>query len=168
MKRLLALTMSLTALAFGFVACDDGDTGPSSTADAGTTTNDVLSEPDTPASSDTPASPETAVDAASPAPTHSGAVGAILSAKCTGCHTGGGSGGHDIGSTASDAAKSASSPSCAGLTVAECAIKRIKDGTMPIGGGCSGDPATDSGNSACLTADEQATVQAWVDAGAPE
>ena len=162
MMRIVALTTCLTLLSLGVVACDDGDTGPTSTADAGNSSSDVAAQPDT------PASPETAEDTASTAPTHSGAVGTILSAKCSGCHTGGSSGGHNIGSTASDAAKTANSPACSGLTVAECAIKRIKDGSMPLGGGCSGDPATDSGNSACLSAEEQETVQSWVDAGAPE
>ena len=95
-------------------------------------------------------------------------VEAIFGAKCTGCHTGGGSGGHNIGNTAADSSKSANHPSCSGLNVGECTIVRIKSGQMPQGGGCSGDPATDAGKPSCLTAEEQDTVQAWVDAGAPE
>ena len=44
----------------------------------------------------------------------------------------------------------------------------IQAGEMPQGAGCSGDPAQDAGNSACLTADQQATVQTWIDEGMPE
>jgi hypothetical protein len=39
---------------------------------------------------------------------------------------------------------------------------------MPLGAGCTGDPAQDAGNPACLTQAEQDAVQAWIDAGMPE
>jgi hypothetical protein len=36
---------------------------------------------------------------------------------------------------------------------------------MPLGKGCTGNPATDAGNTACLTAAEQTTLQAWITDG---
>jgi hypothetical protein len=36
---------------------------------------------------------------------------------------------------------------------------------MPQGAGCTGKPAMDMGNPACLTAAEQATLQAWITGG---
>ena len=47
-------------------------------------------------------------------------------------------------------------------------INRILEGSMPRDAGCSGDPEADAANPACLTADQIALVQEWVDAGAPE
>ena len=105
-----------------------------------------------------------------PTPTYIADVQPILSAKCSGCHTGLSSGGHNIGTTYADALGSAgvTYPACSELTVGACAILRIKNGTMPLGGGCSGDPATDEGKPACLDQAQQDTIQAWVDAGMPE
>lgn len=54
---------------------------------------------------------------------------------------------------------------CAGKTKGACSAVRIQNGTMPTGMVCSGNPGTDAGNSACLTAAEQATLQAWIDGG---
>ncbi len=75
----------------------------------------------------------------------------IFKASCSGCHGGGtptsGSGGHAIGSAdigvAYDAAMLAADryPACDGLTIGECALLRIEDGTMPPGGGSSTDDA---------------------------
>jgi hypothetical protein len=42
---------------------------------------------------------------------------------------------------------------------------RVKDGSMPVGGGCTGNPALDAGKAQCLTAAEQAVLQAWIDGG---
>jgi hypothetical protein len=98
-----------------------------------------------------------------PAPTTYAQVQPIFQAKCAGCHAGGGSGGHNIATTYSDALL----PSyyCAGKTKGACTIVRIKEGSMPAGRGCSGNPAVDSANSGCLSASQQALVQAWVDGG---
>jgi hypothetical protein len=57
---------------------------------------------------------------------------------------------------------------CAGKKVGECALQRIKAGTMPPGGKCTGDPVKDAGKSGCLTQQEQGTIQAWIDSGMPE
>jgi len=92
----------------------------------------------------------------------------ILSAKCTPCHTGGSSGGQNIGSVYADAIKavSASAPAaCKDKKVGECATIRIKDGSMPQGAGCTGDPTKDATNPACLTADEQAVLDSWASNG---
>ena len=89
----------------------------------------------------------------------------IFAAKCAGCHTGGGSGSHNIGSNYADASKNANNSDCTGLTVGECTIVRIQSGEMPFGAGCSGDPALDAGKSNCLTQAEQDTIQAWIDGG---
>jgi hypothetical protein len=86
----------------------------------------------------------------------------ILQAKCAPCHTSGSSG--QLGfATYSDTQQ----PSyyCDGKTKGACALTRIQDGTMPQGGGCTGDPAQDAAKSNCLTAQEQATLQAWIDGG---
>jgi hypothetical protein len=42
---------------------------------------------------------------------------------------------------------------------------RIQAGSMPQGGGCTGDPAQDAAKPGCLTADEQAKIKAWIDGG---
>lgn len=36
---------------------------------------------------------------------------------------------------------------------------------MPQGAGCTGNPTADVGKAACLTAAEQATIQAWIAGG---
>ena len=107
------------------------------------------------------------VDAPGP-PTWTDDVQPIFQAKCSGgaCHNGANVGGHNL---ATDYA-AAASPSyyCPGKTKAECTIVRIKDGSMPLGKGCSGDPVADAGKPACLTAAEQALIDAWVTGGTPE
>ncbi len=101
-------------------------------------------------------------------PTYDADVQPILGAKCIGCHTGGNSGSHNIGNTYADASKSTINAQCSGLTVGECTIVRIQSGQMPAGAGCTGDPAQDTANAACLTQAEQDTLQAWIDGGLPE
>ncbi|MEW5740102.1 MAG: MopE-related protein [Myxococcota bacterium] len=95
--------------------------------------------------------------------TYAGHAQPIFQAKCGPCHTTFGSGGHNIGTTYS----STQLPSyyCAGLTKGACALVRIQNGTMPAGAGCSGNPAQDSGNPACLNAAQQATLQSWITGG---
>ncbi len=88
--------------------------------------------------------------------------------KCAPCHTSFGSGGHNIGTSYADAFLAADDSDCDGLNVGECTIVRIQSGEMPAGAGCTGDPAADAGNPACLTQLEQDTIQAWIDRGLPE
>ncbi len=106
--------------------------------------------------------------ATGPMATYTDDVQPIFAEKCTPCHTGLGVGGHNIGVNYADAFITADTSDCDGLVVGECTIVLIQAGEMPQGAGCSGDPAQDAGNSACLTADQQATVQTWIDEGMPE
>jgi len=98
-----------------------------------------------------------ACDVAPPAPTYTDDVQPIYETHCGGCHTSGSSGGTSFGSSYDDAIQPAFPPPsiCEGLTVAECTILRIQNGSMPPGGGS-------------VSAEEIATLQAWVDAGSPE
>jgi hypothetical protein len=86
------------------------------------------------------------------APTYTADVQPIFAAKCGFCHNGGGSGGHNIGTSYADT--QLSSYSCPGLTKGECALVRIKNGSMP------GSPP--------VTPAEEAILQAWIDAGMPQ
>ena len=98
--------------------------------------------------------------------TYSAEVGPILAARCGGCHTGGGSGGHDIGSSFNDT--QLPSYYCAGETKGYCALVRIQDGSMPLGASCTGNPSLDAGRPECLTRAEIQALQAWVAHGQPE
>src|SRR5580765_2989114 len=103
----------------------------------------------------------------------------IFMAKCSPCHTGQGLGGHNIGTTYSDALTPVTSvdapmdcwggmdPATGMLTmpkkVGECASIAINMGWMPYGAGCSASPPLDP--NACLTADQKAVIAAWVAGG---
>ena len=54
---------------------------------------------------------------------------------------------------------------CSGIDVGACTVVLIQDGFMPYGAGCTGDTTQDSGNPLCLTAADQATIQAWITDG---
>jgi hypothetical protein len=87
----------------------------------------------------------------------------IFAAKCAPCHTTFGSGGHNIGVSYSDT--QLASYYCPSHTKGYCALVRIQNGSMPAGGGCTGNPALDASRPQCLTAAEQATLQAWINGG---
>ena len=87
----------------------------------------------------------------------------IFQGYCGGCHTGGGSGGHNIGTSYTDSQKA--SYLCSGKTKGECALVQIQSGYMPLGKGCSGNPTTDAAKPACTTAADQAAIQAWINDG---
>ena len=106
--------------------------------------------------------------AVAPTVTWTNDVQPIFSSKCTPCHTGLGVGDHNVGSVYTDALLPADSSECNGLLVGACTIVLIQSGEMPQGAGCTGNPALDEGNAACLTQAEQDSVQAWIDAGLPE
>jgi hypothetical protein len=93
----------------------------------------------------------------------------IYAAKCAPCHTTEDKGGVDFASTYADTQQAANptvAPDCtAADNVGKCTLIRIKDGEMPFGAGCTGNPTTDAANAACLTAAEQATLQAWISGG---
>lgn len=82
--------------------------------------------------------------------TYSSDVQPIFLANCGSCHTGGGSGGHDIGVSYADTLLP--STYCPGHTIGFCALVRIQDGSMPAGG---------------VTLQQRATIQAWLDQGQP-
>lgn len=86
----------------------------------------------------------------------------ILQNKCGPCHTVQMSGGW---TTNSYATTQLNSNNCAGKTKGGCMIVRIQNGSMPQGKGCTGNPALDAGKPACLTAAEQASIQAWIGGG---
>lgn len=94
------------------------------------------------------------------------AIQPTLESKCAPCHTTDGSGGVSFARRYEDT--QGASALCPGQTVAECMLVLVQMGTMPLGRGCSGDPEADADNSACLTAEEQASLESWVAAGAPE
>ncbi len=92
----------------------------------------------------------------------------IFRSNCTPCHSTGGSGGHNIASSNISTAytqSQRSSTTSPGHTVGYASLVRVRNGSMPAGGGCTGNPVTDAGHAACLTASEQASLQAWLDDG---
>ena len=106
-----------------------------------------------------------------PATTYASHVQPILAAKCADCHTTAGSGGHNGAAVYADTqALSASYAKCVdeGLLRGACFGVRVHDGTMPKDAGCTGDPAADAENEACLTAAEIETLDAWIAGGMPE
>ena len=89
------------------------------------------------------------------APTWDSGVSDIFKNSCGPCHTAGSSGGHQIGSgDYAEAAKAAVPPpaECKDLTVGECAVIRVMNGSMPT-------------NGTVVSAEDKATLQAWIDGG---
>ncbi|NNF17758.1 MAG: hypothetical protein HKN70_13525 [Gammaproteobacteria bacterium] len=103
-----------------------------------------------------------------PALTYTNDVQPILAAKCAGCHTGGSLSPLNFAGNYASILLPATYPTCAGLSTGACVLLRVQNGDMPFGAGCSGDPVADAGNPSCLTAQEQDTLQHWLDAGMPE
>lgn len=98
------------------------------------------------------------------------AVSPIYNELCGPCHVTASFGGHNIGSSVpmtgfDDSQLDATSPTCAGLSKGACTLVRIQSGSMPMGLGCTGDPAVDVDNAACLTQAQQDLIQAWLDEG---
>ncbi|MCI4338600.1 MAG: hypothetical protein L3J72_04795 [Thermoplasmata archaeon] len=93
----------------------------------------------------------------------------IFAHYCAPCHTVQDDGQSDFAFSYSDSQAAANptvSPACtASQTVGACSLTDIQIGNMPLGAGCTGNPTTDSGNAACLTAAEQATLEAWISDG---
>jgi len=140
---------------------DTADTGAPDVADTSPTDTADSSEP-----ADT--SPVDAADVT--AITRFADIHQIFVNSCGACHTGAtassGSGGHSLG--AADVAvayqasqKAANIGKCSGKTVGECALIRIKDGSMPATGDC----ATTPKGAKCPTLEMQDAIQAWIDDG---
>ena len=91
-------------------------------------------------------------------------------AKCNGCHSGNSPGACSGGTCFTSFYADTQKPSrrCEPALQYECILERIEDGSMPLGGGCTGDPGMDEGQDQCLTGDELELLQSWVAAGAPE
>jgi flagellin-like hook-associated protein FlgL len=132
---------------------DTADVDPD-TADVDPDTADV--DPDT-ADVDPDTDTETDVDDADvpPGPTYTNDIQAIYQANCSSCHTRqtGCSGGVCFGAFYTESQRA--SNVCAGLTVAECTLIRIENGSMPLGGGI-------------VSAADRALIQEWINAGMPE
>jgi hypothetical protein len=152
----------------------DGGTGDAAAdandVDAGSDAGDLDAAPDgaDDASSDAgeDAGDDAGPDASSPV-TYALNAQPIFQAKCAPCHTTLGSGGVNFASVYADTQKAVNSSvtACTGLNVGACTIIRIKNGQMPRGAGCTGNPTTDQGNAKCLTQAQEDVIQAWVDDG---
>jgi hypothetical protein len=89
----------------------------------------------------------------------------IFASKCVPCHLPGGQGQlfHTLADSYASANKASSD--CDGKKVGECTIVLVKSGFMPLDKKCTGDPSKDSANPACLTAEEQLRLEAWIAGG---
>lgn len=96
------------------------------------------------------------------------AVHPIYRTYCADCHSTQGNGGFNIANGDIFVAFAQSQLPAyfvAGQTKGFSTLVRIQNGDMPLGAGCSGDPLADAGNSACLTAADQAQIQTWIQDG---
>lgn len=93
-------------------------------------------------------------------PTWSADAKPILALKCGPCHTLNAAGGTNFAEVYADS--QLVSKKCANQNVAQCSLQRIKNGEMPKGKNCTGDPVLDAANLDCLTSSEQETIQTWV------
>ena len=92
----------------------------------------------------------------------------IYAQKCGPCHTVLPLGGHQMGAASSSTGYTSSqqaSYSLPGGTKGAASLLRIQNGSMPQGGGCTGEPALDSALPNCLTQAEQDLIQSWLDGG---
>jgi hypothetical protein len=114
--------------------------------------------------SDGPAGPS---DAAAAVVTYE-TVKPLFMKKCVPCHLPGGVGAvlHTLPDSYSTANKPSSS--CPNKSVGECTIVLVKSGYMPYERNCTGDPAKDVANAACLTAAEQKLLEDWIAGGLKE
>jgi hypothetical protein len=92
----------------------------------------------------------------------------IFATKCVPCHVTGGQGApfHTLAESYDSANKTSSA--CSPKKVGECTLVLVKSGFMPLGRGCTGDPARDAANTACLTAAEQQKLADWIAGGLRE
>ncbi len=154
-RRLLVLALTVPLLAFA--ACEaeggakDNDTEQDSKSfeevDASETTDDTSPGEDT-------AGPTEA--------TWKDDILPMLTQYCSACHqaTGCPSGVCFLSEDFDPSQDAAGKVHCPDHTFAECAVKRLEEGSMPS-------PACTPGAPGCPTADEMATLKAWAEAGAP-
>jgi len=92
----------------------------------------------------------------------------VFRTYCADCHSTQGTGAHNIAAgdiTAAYADSQLLSYFSPGQTKGFASLVRIQNGDMPLGAGCTGDPSMDASNTACLTASDQARIQAWIQDG---
>jgi hypothetical protein len=89
--------------------------------------------------------------------TYDNDVKPIYMQYCSGCHSGGNSGGTNFASSYLDAIDDSNPPpnACSGKTVAECTLIRIQDGSMPTSGSIMGE----------ISQDQLDTIQDWIEGG---
>ena len=110
--------------------------------------------------------PDTAVDTDTSVGVTWADVHPVFASSCAPCHQGATpSGGHAIASANIDTAYAASQldakiAKCAGKKVGECALIRIRDGSMPATGECR-EPVQPK----CPDLEEQDLIEAWIDGG---
>lgn len=169
-----ALAVGSALFTAPLVACDDGGSSTTDTATTATTATDATtadtSADDTAVADDTATTPDTTTG-----PVTWDQVYPIFHGDCVPCHAGNGStassgsGGHAMGAAdmaiayqASQLDASGSAPAaCQGKKKGECALIRVKDGSMPASGDCAENPP----GAKCPTAEEQALIQQWIDDG---
>jgi hypothetical protein len=100
--------------------------------------------------------------------TYDSDIKAIFMAKCTPCHMTGGSASIFHTMASSYDTVTMNSNACPGKKKGECAAIRVHKGEMPYMKGCSGDPTMDTAKTECLTAAEEAKLDAWVANGLKE
>jgi hypothetical protein len=123
--------------------------------------------------------PTTPTMDAAVAVTYTKDVQPILKAKCAPCHVDGHLGNHDIATNYADVSKpveSVDSQGCWNDTdpnmhtmpkkVGECALVLINSGKMPLEAGCGS--AMPLNPEMCLSAEQKATIAAWVAGGMPQ
>lgn len=170
----MRLVATCCALGLAWAACSDDASSPADTTPSDTVGAETeVTPPDTTTAGDgdeTQAPEDTAAadDEAAPQAVTFDAVHAFMVVKCAPCHAGPvaatAQGGHNMANPDVAVAYAASQldSTLAGKTKGALALQYVKAGIMPIGAGCSGDPAADAGLDGCLTAGELELLERWV------
>lgn len=132
---------------------DDDDAPPARPAQPAAADDEdpPVDDEDPPAEDEPPAAP------AGGGVTFANDVFPILNTACAPCHAGSGLGGNNIGGPEVDDAFEEAS------ALADNVVNRISNGGMPPA--CAGG---DPGDSGCVSEEDLATIEAWVEAGTPE
>ena len=131
---------------------DDDDEDPPAQPAADDDEEPPVDDEEPPADEDPPPAP-----APSGGVTFASDVFPILNTACAPCHAGDGFGGNNIGGPDVDEAFEEAS------TLAARVVDRISSGGMPPA--CAGGSPGDSG---CVSEDDFATIEEWIEAGTPE
>lgn len=132
-------------------AANDDDDEPPAQPAANDDDDPPVDDEDPPAEDEPPAAP------GGGGVTFANDVFPILNTACAPCHAGSGFGGNNIGGPdVDDAFEEASA-------LADNVVNRISNGGMPPA--CAGG---DPGDNGCVSEEDLATIEAWVEAGTPE